>query len=92
MEKQSPRSSGCMFALACSIGSMSVACGNLLTLTAYNEKISFQRGMFITSLGFVYFISLTDFFHKYFMETASGMKFRQKYRLMTSDILDITNK
>lgn len=92
MEKQSPRSRGCMFALACSIGSMSVACGNLLSLNAYNEKISFQRGMFITSLGFVYFISLTDFFNKYFLETASGMKFRQKYRLMISDVLDITNK
>lgn len=92
MEKENPRTRGCMFALACSIGSMSVACGNLLSLSAYNEKISFQHGMFITSLGFIYFISLTDFFHKYLLETASGIKFRQKYRLMISDVMDITNK
>lgn len=92
MEKQTPRTGGCVFALACSIGSFSMACGSVLSLNAYNEKISYQRGMFITSLGFVYFISLTDFFRKYFLETASGIKFRQKYRLMTSDILDITNK
>lgn len=92
MEKQNPRTRGCMFSLALACSSISVAFGNLLSLTTYNEKISFQRGVFITSLGFVYFISLTNFFNKCLLETTFGIQFRQKYRLMISDVMDITNK
>lgn len=86
-------SKGCVISLACCIGSFSIACGSLMAMGGtIHEKISFQRGLFLTSLSFVYFISLTDFFNKYFLETASGRKFQKKYQLLVSDVLDITNK
>ncbi|XP_055384422.1 uncharacterized protein LOC129614035 [Condylostylus longicornis] len=83
---------GCYLSLACSIGSISLACGSLLQLQSSSDRISIQRGLFITSLGFLYFISLTDFFNKYLIETPQGIMFRRKYRLMVSDAMDITNK
>lgn len=86
-------SKGCVISLACCIGSFSIACGSLMAMGGtIHEKISFQRGLFLTSLSFVYFISLTDFFNKYFLETTSGRKFQKKYKLLVSDVLDITNK
>lgn len=83
---------GCYISLACSIGSISIACGSLLQLQSTTERISIQRGLFLTSLGFLYFISLTDFFNKYLLETQQGIEFRKKYNLMVSDVMDITNK
>ncbi|ALC48804.1 CG17841, partial [Drosophila busckii] len=83
---------GCYFSLACSIGSMSLACGSLWQIPNTTDRITLQRGLFLTSLGFIYFISLTDFCNKYLLETARGQHFRRKYRLMVSDVLEITNK
>lgn len=83
---------GCFISLAWSIGSVGIAWGSLMALASPYERLSVQRGIFLTSLGFVHFISLTDFFNKYLMETNSGKRFRQKYRLMVSDAMDITNK
>lgn len=83
---------GCYFSLACSIGSMGLACGSLWQIPNTTDRITLQRGLFLTSLGFIYFISLTDFCNKYFLETKRGQQFRQKYRLMISDVLEITNK
>lgn len=82
----------CAFSLACSIGSMGIVCGSLVSISATNEKLTFQRGLFITLMSFVYFISLTDFFNKYFLETDHGKKLQQKYRLLVSDVMDTTNK
>ena len=82
---------GCYFSLACSIGSISIACGSLLQLQL-TDKISIQRGFFLTTLGFVYFVSLTDFLNKWLLDTKNGLKLRQKYRLRMNDVLDITNK
>ncbi|KAM8718438.1 hypothetical protein ACLKA7_001619 [Drosophila subpalustris] len=56
------------------------------------DRITLQRGLFLTSLGFIYFVSLTDFCNKYLLETKRGKQFRDKYRLMVSDVLEITNK
>lgn len=83
---------GCYFSLACSIGSIGIACGSLMQLSSTSDRISLQRGLFLTSLGFIYFVSLTDFFNKYLLNTKQGDRIRKKYRLMVSDVMDITNK
>ncbi|XP_001355613.3 ceramide synthase [Drosophila pseudoobscura] len=83
---------GCYFSLAFSIGSMGLACGSLWQIPNTTDRITLQRGLFLTSLGFIYFISLTDFCNKYLLETRRGQEFRRKYRLMMSDVLEITNK
>ncbi|XP_034119587.1 ceramide synthase [Drosophila albomicans] len=85
-------SCGCYFSLACSIGSMSLACGSLWQIPNTTDRITLQRGLFLTSLGFIYFVSLTDFCNKYLLETKRGQQFRHKYRLMISDVLEVTNK
>ncbi|XP_011177038.1 ceramide synthase [Zeugodacus cucurbitae] len=90
--QQRLRGSGCYMSLACSIGSMSLACGSLLQIPNITDRISLQRGLFLTSLGFIYFVSLTDFCNKYLLKTKRGLQFRKKYRLMMSDVLEITNK
>ncbi|XP_005186060.1 uncharacterized protein LOC101894046 isoform X1 [Musca domestica] len=90
--KQQLRGNRCYVSLACSIGSISLACGSFLQIPNTTDRISLQRGLFLTSLGFIYFISLTDFCNKYLLETRHGIKFRKKYRLMMSDVLDMTNK
>ncbi|XP_016951837.1 ceramide synthase [Drosophila biarmipes] len=83
---------GCYFSLAFSIGSMGLACGSLWQIPNTSDRISLQRGLVLTSLGFIYFVSLTDFCNKYLLETSRGQRFRRKYRLMMSDVLEITNK
>lgn len=83
---------GCYFSLAFSIGSMGLACGSLWQIPNSSDRISLQRGLVLTSLGFIYFVSLTDFCNKYLLETTHGQRFRRKYRLMMSDVLEITNK
>ncbi|XP_017052150.1 ceramide synthase [Drosophila ficusphila] len=90
MEKAPRR--GCYFSLAFSIGSMGLACGSLWQIPNSSDRISLQRGLVLTSLGFIYFVSLTDFCNKYLLETSHGQRFRRKYRLMMSDVLEITNK
>ncbi|KAH8421312.1 hypothetical protein KR009_001485, partial [Drosophila setifemur] len=85
-------SRGCYFSLAFSIGSMGLACGSLWQIPNTTDRITLQRGLFLTSLGFIYFVSLTDFCNKYLLETERGQRFRRKYRLMMSDVLEITNK
>jgi len=56
---------GCYFSLAFSIGSMGLACGSLWQIPNSSDRISLQRGLVLTSLGFIYFVSLTDFCNKY---------------------------
>ncbi|XP_065364627.1 uncharacterized protein LOC135957759 [Calliphora vicina] len=90
--KQQLRTNRCYVSLACSIGSISLALGSLFQIPNTTDRISMQRGLFLTSLGFIYFISLTDFCNKYLLETKHGIKFRKKYRLMMSDVMDMTNK
>lgn len=90
--KQQLRTNRCYVSLACSIGSISLALGSLFQIPNTTDRISTQRGLFLTSLGFIYFISLTDFCNKYLLETKQGIKFRKKYRLMMSDVMDMTNK
>uniref|UniRef100_A0A1L8DK35 TLC domain-containing protein n=3 Tax=Nyssomyia neivai TaxID=330878 RepID=A0A1L8DK35_9DIPT len=77
--------------LACSIGACLAAVGSLLSLNI-SDRISLQRGVFLSSLGFVYFVSLTDFFNRFLLETTKGLQWRKKYHLMVSDVMDITNK
>lgn len=92
MKVAAPPRRGCYFSLAFSIGSMGLACGSLWQIPNTTDRITLQRGLFLTSLGFIYFVSLTDFCNKYLLETRQGKEFRRKYRLMMSDVLEITNK
>ena len=85
-------SNSCYMSLAASIGSIGLACGSLMQVPNTTDRISMQRGLFLTSLGFIYFISLTDFCNKYLLQTKHGIQFRKKYRLMMSDVMEITNK
>ncbi|CAH2052605.1 unnamed protein product, partial [Iphiclides podalirius] len=56
------------------------------------SRISIKRGCALTALGFAYFMSLFELFTFAALFTASGSRFRQKYRLNCSDVLDINNK
>uniref|UniRef100_A0A336MWS5 CSON008255 protein n=1 Tax=Culicoides sonorensis TaxID=179676 RepID=A0A336MWS5_CULSO len=84
-------SSEAFFPLAISFGSMITATGSVYNLPS-EARISFQKGLFLISLGFIYFTSLTTFFNKLMLETASGIKFRKKYQLSLYKVLDISNK
>lgn len=81
----------CYLKLACSISSFGIAFGSIWSLNP-SDKISLHKGAFLTSLGLVYFVSLTEFLNKFILETPSGLKIIKKYRLRIADVLDITNK
>lgn len=73
------------YSLTLSVLSIGVFLGSLLGLNP-EDRLSWPRGCFYTSLGFIHFISLTDFLNKL------GLKLRNKYKLVKSDALDIANK
>lgn len=87
--KTDPR--GCIFPLLYSLGSFGLACASLWELKP-SDRITVQRGALLISLGFVYFITLTEFLNKLILRTSVGLSFVKKYRLRISDVLDITNK
>lgn len=82
---------GCIFPLLYSLGSFGLACASLWELKP-SDRITVQRGALLISLGFVYFIALTEFLNKLLLRTSVGLSFVKKYRLRISDVLDITNK
>lgn len=82
---------GCVFSLLYSVGSFALACASLSTLNP-SDRISVQKGALLISLGFVYFVALTEFLNKLLLKTALGHNFVKRYRLRVSDVLDITNK
>lgn len=87
--KTDPR--GCIFPLLYSLGSFGLACASLWELKP-SDRITVQRGALLISLGFVYFVALTEFLNKLILRTTVGLSFVKKYRLRISDVLDITNK
>ncbi|XP_045503128.1 TLC domain-containing protein 3A [Colias croceus] len=56
------------------------------------DSISKTRGGALTLLGFVYFMTLFELFNVAALFTGLGERFRNKYRLSSGDVLDITNK
>ncbi|XP_055535315.1 ceramide synthase [Wyeomyia smithii] len=82
---------GCIFSLLYSLGSFGLACGSLWELKP-SDRITVQKGALLISLGFVYFIALTEFLNKLILRTSVGLNFVKRYRLRISDVLDITNK
>lgn len=82
---------GCVFSLLYSLGSFGLACASLWELNP-SDRISVRRGALLISLGFVYFVALTEFLNKLILRTSLGLSFVKKYRLRISDVLDITNK
>lgn len=89
MHKTDPQ--GCLFQLLYSLGSFGLACASLWELNP-SDRISVQRGALLITLGFVYFVALTEFLNKLILRTTIGLNFVKKYRLRISDVLDITNK
>lgn len=82
---------GCVFSLLYSVGSFALACASLSTLNP-SDRITVQKGALLISLGFVYFVALTEFLNKLLLKTSIGHNFVKRYRLRVSDVLDITNK
>lgn len=82
---------GCLFSLLYSLGSFSLACASLWELTP-SDRITMSKGALLISLGFVYFVALTEFLNKLILRTSFGLNFVKRYRLRISDVLDITNK
>uniref|UniRef100_A0A182PI93 TLC domain-containing protein n=1 Tax=Anopheles epiroticus TaxID=199890 RepID=A0A182PI93_9DIPT len=82
---------GCVFSLLYSVGSFALACASLSTLNP-SDRITVQKGALLISLGFVYFVALTEFLNKLLLKTTIGHSFVKRYRLRVSDVLDITNK
>lgn len=82
---------GCVFPLVYSLGSFGLACASLWELNP-SDRITVPRGALLISLGFVYFVALTEFLNKLILRTTLGLCFVKKYRLRISDVLDITNK
>ncbi|XP_058838968.1 TLC domain-containing protein 3A isoform X1 [Topomyia yanbarensis] len=82
---------GCVFSLLYSLGSFGLACASLWELNP-SDRITVQKGALLISLGFVYFVALTEFLNKLILRTSLGLCFVKRYRLRISDVLDITNK
>ncbi|ETN59669.1 hypothetical protein AND_008730 [Anopheles darlingi] len=91
MEQQKHNTRGCVFSLLYSIGSFALASASLSTLNP-SDRITVEKGALLISLGFVYFVALTEFLNKLLLKTALGHSFVKRYRLRVSDVLDITNK
>ncbi|XP_063705070.1 TLC domain-containing protein 3A [Culicoides brevitarsis] len=84
-------SSDALYSLAYSFGSFITATSSIYNLPS-EARIPLQKGIFLISLGFIYFTSLTTFFNKLLLETASGIRFQKKYNLSVYKVLDISNK
>ncbi|XP_058067366.1 ceramide synthase [Anopheles bellator] len=89
MEKINTR--GCVFSLLYSVGSFALATASLSSLNP-SDRISVQKGALLISLGFVYFVALTEFLNKLLLRTSLGHSFVKRYRLRVTDVLEITNK
>ncbi|XP_055621438.1 TLC domain-containing protein 3A isoform X2 [Toxorhynchites rutilus septentrionalis] len=82
---------GCLFALLYSVGSFGLACASLWDLKS-DDRITVQKGALLITLGFVYFITLTELLNKLILQTSLGLNLVKRYRLRISDVLDISNK
>lgn len=82
---------GCVFSLLYSLVSFGLACVSLCGL-APSDRITVQQGALLITLGFVYFIALTEFLNKLILRTSIGLSLMKRYRLRICDVLDITNK
>ncbi|XP_038215963.1 TLC domain-containing protein 3A [Zerene cesonia] len=76
---------------ACNAASL-LAALNLVCHLNPEDRISKARGGTLTLLGFVYFMTLFELFNVAALFTGLGERFRNKYRLSSGDVLDITNK
>lgn len=54
--------------------------------------VPIKLGLFLMSLGFVFFISMTKLLHKFLLCSSYGLKWVKNFRLSISDCLDISNK
>lgn len=73
------------------ISSFSLAFGVVLKHEA-ETRVSITLGIFLTILGFIFFISMTKLINKILLSTTYGLEFIKKFQLSMSDCIDITNK
>lgn len=77
--------------LFCAVTSFILTFG--IVLKNENEtRVSIKLGIFIMSLGFVFFISMTKLLQKILLCTSYGLKWVKNLSLSISDCLDISNK
>ncbi|CAH0595049.1 unnamed protein product [Chrysodeixis includens] len=65
---------------------------NLVVSLDPEDKITSKRGSALTLLGFIYFMSLSEILNMTALYTGLGHRYRNKFRLNSGDVLDITNK
>lgn len=77
--------------LVLAISSFCLAFGIVLTQQDVTH-VSLNLGIFLITLGFVFFISLTTLFNKCFLNTSFGLNYVNRKSLKISECLDIGNK
>lgn len=87
---------GCMapagsLLLATVLGSLGTAAGSILVLNP-EDRISVTRGVWLSLLGLVFFVSLYDLVNYIALRTSPGHRFQKKYQLTVFEVLDISNK
>ncbi|KAJ8710989.1 hypothetical protein PYW07_008231 [Mythimna separata] len=75
----------------CNAGSLAAATNMVISLHP-EDKITIKRGLVLTVLGFIYFMTLFELLNALILSTGAGARMRHRYRLSCGDVLDITNK
>lgn len=72
------------------MGSMITATGTVLVDP--EDYITLARGIWLSSLGLIFFVSLFNLLNYVALHTDFGHNFRKKYELTLAEVLDISNK
>lgn len=73
------------------LGSIGIATGSVVLLGP-EDRISLTRGVWLSLLGLIFFVSLFDLLNHVALSTSVGHMFRKKYELTLAEVLDISNK
>ncbi|PSN38095.1 hypothetical protein C0J52_00857 [Blattella germanica] len=73
------------------LGSIGMAAGSVLILGP-EDRISLTRGVWLSLLGLIFFVSLFDLLNHVALRTSVGHMFRKKYELTLAEVMDISNK
>lgn len=73
------------------LGSIGMAAGSVLLLGP-EDRISLTRGVWLSLLGLIFFMSLFDLLNHVALSTSVGRMFQKKYELTLVEVLDISNK
>jgi hypothetical protein len=73
------------------LGSIGMAAGSVVLLEP-EDRISLARGVWLSVLGLIFFVSLFDLLNHLALSTSVGHTFRKKYELTLAEVMDISNK